>query len=78
MAVYRTNRDIVYPETREYPSFVLPKGTVVTLVKGADGLKGDLWTVRDSSVIMDLTGNKHDPIYRYTWVSADFVEPETV
>lgn len=55
--------------------FTLPAGTLCHLVKGADGLKGDLYAVSQAKVIMDLTGNKHDPIYRYCWVPADAVIP---
>lgn len=68
--MFKTIRDIAFPESRAYPAFTLPAGTVVVLIKGADGIKGDLWAVRDAKVIIDLTGNTHDPIYRYTWVEA--------
>lgn len=74
MTTYKTNRDIHFPENRMYPAFTIPQGTVVTLIKGASGTEGDLWAVRDAKLIMDLTGNTHDPKYRYTWVPADAVE----
>ena len=75
MTSYRTSRDIEFAQTRQYPAFTLPKGTAVVLVKGADGLKGDLWAVRDHTLIVKLTGNSHDPKYRWTWVPEDAVEP---
>jgi len=53
----------------------LPKGTACIFVKGASGTHGDLYAVRDAKVISDLTGNTHDPIYRYTWVDAEHLEP---
>jgi hypothetical protein len=71
---HRTSRDIDFPETRECPAFTLPKGASVVLVKRADGIKGDLWAVRDAKIIMGLTGNTHDPKYRWTWVPDDAVE----
>jgi len=74
MPAHRTARDVRYPASRAYPAFVLPRGTPVTLVRGADGVKGDLWAVRDAKVVMDLTGNTHDPEHRHTWVPADAVE----
>lgn len=73
MTVHVTARDIDFPENRMYPAFTLPKGTVVVLIKNADGILGDLWAVRSPKVIMDLTGNTHDPKYRYTFVPAEDV-----
>jgi len=52
----------------------LPAGTRVHLIKGASGTQGDLWAVSDIRQLMDLTGNRHDPKYRYAWVPADAVD----
>lgn len=46
----------------------LPAGTRVMLVKGASGTKGDLYAVADAKLLVDLTGNSHDPKYRYAFV----------
>lgn len=54
--------------------FTLPPGTRVHLVVGADGIKGDLWAVSDVKLLQELTGNAHDPKYRYAWVDAAAVK----
>ncbi|QSY98569.1 hypothetical protein J2J97_32205 (plasmid) [Rhizobium bangladeshense] len=46
----------------------LPAGTAVHLVKGADGIKGDLYAVTSVPLLVKLTGNAHDPKYRYAFV----------
>lgn len=61
--------------TRWDCTFVLPKGTQVELIRGASGTKGDLWAVRSTKLLMDLTGNTHDPKYRYCFVNEELVEP---
>jgi hypothetical protein len=38
------------------------------LVKGASGTKDDLYAVADAKLLVDLTGNSHDPKYRYAFV----------
>lgn len=55
--------------------FTLPAGTMCHLVRGADGISGDLFAVSQAKVVVDLSGNKHDATYRYCWVPADAVEP---
>lgn len=52
----------------------LPPGTRVHLVVGADGVKGDLWAVSDVKLLQELTGNAHDPKYRYLWIDAAAVK----
>jgi len=57
----------------------VPKGTKVRLVKGASGTKGDLYAVDSVKLLIGLTGNAHDPHYRYAFVPTDAVgetEPE--
>lgn len=56
-------------------AFILPKGTQVQLIKGASGTKGDLWAVQHEKLLMELTGNTHDPRYRWCFVPEDLVEP---
>ena len=51
----------------------IPEGTPVILVKGADGLMGDLWAVQSKKLLVELTGNTHDPKYRYAFVPSDAV-----
>lgn len=57
-------------------TFVLPKGTQVQLIKGASGTQGDLWAVRHVKLLKELTGNHHDPVYRYCFVNSELVEAE--
>ncbi|MDQ0475255.1 hypothetical protein [Labrys wisconsinensis] len=73
MAAHRTNRDL--PMNLWGSQAVLPKGTLVHLVKGASGIgtEGDLWAVSNTKLLMDLTGNTHDPKYRYAFVPTDAV-----
>ena len=67
----RTNRDL---RMNLWGSeVIIPKGTEVMLVQQADGIKGDLWAVRSEQLLMDLTGNTHDPKYRYAFVPDDYV-----
>lgn len=56
-------------------SCTVPQGTRVKLIVGADGVKGDVWAIADVAVLIALTGNDHDPKYRYAWVPADAVTP---
>jgi hypothetical protein len=53
---------------------VIPKGTEVILVKGASGIEGDLWAIKSERLLMDLTGNTHDPKYRYVFVKREDIE----
>lgn len=76
LPMLRTSRDLHFPESRMYCAFTLPKGTPVVLIKNASGTEGDLYAVRDAKTIMDLTGNTHDPKYRYVWVPADAVSDD--
>lgn len=68
----KTNRDVDlhYHGT----DITLPKGTRVELIRGASGTEGDKWAVASIRLLMDLTGNTHDPKYRYAWVPADAVD----
>jgi hypothetical protein len=52
---------------------VLPAATPLILIKGASGTKGDLYAVRDVSLLIELTGNAHDPNYRYCFVDDEDV-----
>jgi hypothetical protein len=51
----------------------LPAGTLVRLIKGADGILGDLYAVESQKLLIELTGNSHDPKYRYLFVPSDAV-----
>lgn len=75
MLTSKTIRDLDYPASRIYPAFTLPTGTAVTLIEDGGGTRGHLWAVSNPQVIMDLTGNTHDPIYRYFWIEPKDVEP---
>lgn len=52
--------------------FMLPAGTKVRKVKGASGI--DLYAVDSTALLIELTGNTHDPKYRYAFVPADAVD----
>ncbi len=67
------NRDL--PITLWGSEVVIPKGTKVRLIKSASGTEGDLYAVESISLLMELTGNTHDPKYRYAFVPTDAVDP---
>lgn len=67
---YRTARDLNFAATRIYPAFTLPAGSAVKLIMNADGIKGDLFALESARQLADLTGNSHDPKYRYLWLEA--------
>ena len=68
----KLNRDVemVYHGT----PITLPAGTIVDLIKGASGTQGDLYAVRSIALLIELTGNTHDPKYRYAFVPTDAVD----
>lgn len=68
----KTNRDL--PMTLWGSPVVIPAGTTVHLIRNASGTEGDLWAVSDIKRLMTLTGNHHDPKYRYAFVPADAVD----
>jgi len=72
---YRTNRplDLRYCGSSITP----PAGTQALRIKGADGLRGDLFAAAQAKVLIDLTGNTHDPKYRYCWLSSDAIAGDT-
>lgn len=72
---HRTSRDL---EMNLWGGrFTVPAGTEVTLVRDASGTEGDLYAVASVALLMQLTGNTHDPTYRYAWVPNDAVEEVT-
>lgn len=54
----------------------IPAGTRVALIPGLDGLTGDGWVVSDIALLVKLTGNSHDPHYRYCVIPSDAVAAE--
>ncbi len=52
----------------------LPEGTPVVHI-GFVTCHGEAWAVDDVPLLMRLTGNRHDPIYRYCIVPTDAVGP---
>lgn len=69
---HRTTADVIYPanyEGRGDPQFTVPAGTEVIQPKGTQA-----WAVKSTKLLIELTGNQHDPIYRYYWVPANVVE----
>ena len=49
----------------------VPAGTEVIPVTGGQGVS---YAVKSSALIVTLTGNTHDPHYRYAWVNTADVE----
>ena len=67
-----TNRDL--PMHLWGTDVVIPKGTQVMHIKGTGGG----YAVRNIELLAELTGNTHDPKYRYAWVPDDAVtQPST-
>lgn len=56
-------------------TIVIPAGTKVRFIPKADGLTGSMWAVEDIALLIKLTGNRHDPKYRYLFVPSAIVEP---
>ena len=52
-------------------TITLPKGTVLVRVKGGSGPS---YAVASEALLIRLTGNTHDPHYRYLFVPDDAVE----
>jgi hypothetical protein len=48
---------------------VIPKGTDVIYIK--EGNRG--WAVSSAHLLVELTGNWHDPYCRYAWIEAEDV-----
>lgn len=54
-----------------YPDF---SGNAVTIPAGTEVMRvNDGWAVRSVKRLEELTGNTHDPKYRYCWVPEDAV-----
>lgn len=49
----------------------IPKGTRAALVE----IPAPTWVVDDLPLLVELTGNSHDPQYRYCVLPRDAVEP---
>lgn len=54
-------------------AITVPKGTKCKLVKSLNGGAGDGWVIDDVPLLIKLTGNSHDPVYRYVEVPAELV-----
>jgi hypothetical protein len=52
----------------------VPAGTRVRTAEQGTGL-GYFWAVADVPLLIQLTGNSHDPVYRWCEVPADAVTP---
>lgn len=72
MTKHATNRDLKM--NLWGTEVTLPEGTEVELIKGASGTEGDLYAVKSTQLLIDLTGNTHDPKYRYAFVPTDAVD----
>lgn len=73
---YRTVRDITLTAwANQGPNaacrFTLPAGSAVKRVEG----DGGGFAVESVPLLIALTGNSHDPHYRYVWVDESEVEP---
>jgi hypothetical protein len=56
----------------------LPAGSRVDVISGFDPLRGDGFVAADVDQLIALTGNSHDPKYRYLVVPASVVVGETL
>jgi hypothetical protein len=70
-----TNRDVEVTVFEAQPSamrstIVIPKGTRCTFV---DDPMGGAWAVADVALLRRLTGNDHDPKYRYVFLPNEAV-----
>jgi hypothetical protein len=66
---YRTKRDL--PANLWGVQATIPKGSVVIHVTGAGGG----FAIADAKLLERLSGNTHDPKYRYVWIDEQEVEP---
>lgn len=72
MTTKQTTRDVTIDYLKEMGSaahcrITIPAGTRAVLVEG----QGGGWAVDDIPLIVRLTGNTHDPHYRYAWLPAE-------
>jgi hypothetical protein len=68
---FRTNRPLYAHElsaTFDLGGGMLPLGTPVALIRGLDGRAGDGFVIADVPALVALTGNTHDPHYRYVTI----------
>lgn len=78
----RTNKDIVTTQFTiggrdPAETWTLPAGSRVVMVKGLSGTSGDGFAAADVAQLKRLSGNAHDPVYRYLVISAADVESDT-
>lgn len=66
----KTNRDITMNLWGKICT--IPAGTRVHFVAGTGGG----WVVSSERLLIDLTGNDHDPRYRYAWIGESDVDKE--
>ena len=66
--VLKHDVEIQYPPPRPY-KVTLPKGAAVHYVDSPGGG----WAISSVQLLVELTGNTHDPHYRYAWVSPEDV-----
>jgi hypothetical protein len=59
-------------------TITLPRGTRLSLIKNASGTEGDLWAVSSTRLLQELTGNMHDPVYRYCFVPQELVSTDPI
>lgn len=59
-------------------TFTVPKGAALIQLANVDLVKGDLWAVESEKLLADLTGNSHDPKYRYCFIPAELVDIEGI
>jgi hypothetical protein len=70
----KTIREVTvkYLENIGFPYDVtVPEGTELTAVEGGTGIS---YAVKDVALLIRLTGNTHDPHYRYCCVPDDVVD----
>ncbi len=55
-------------------TITLPKGTRLMSIHAPDGYH---WAVHNVALLVELTGNNHDPHYRYLWIPDDVTENQS-
>lgn len=72
--MYFTNKDITANIFGKQAT--LPKGSRVLLVHHLDGLKGAGFAAGNIKQLIELSGNAHDPKYRYFVIAAADVDAD--
>lgn len=59
-------------------TITLPRGTRLELVNHTSAGKGGVWAVESEKLLSELTGNTHDPKYRYCFVPNELANTDPI